>query len=331
MAFFLQQRNFEHHHRRRQQQQQQQKPQQSILFRNFVPIDGQISPPISLPNAASFPDPPRPSVVNVMGLAPGPTVAADGWEPRTKRLKEQDSLDDSQITSIDFLQTGPVSTGLGLSLDDRRVAVSSGESPQLLLRVVDEEIDRELQGMEAEMDRFMKIEGERLRQSILEKVQAKQLQALALVEDKILKKMSEKDSELENMNKKNMDLEEQMKQLSVEVGAWQQRAKYNENLINSLKCNLVQLNAQNRDNEEGCGDSEVDDTASCCNSDVNLQLMLKQNRNLKETACKICGVKKACMLLLPCRHLCLCKECEIKFNFCPLCQSSKFIGMEVYL
>lgn len=128
-----------------------------------------------------------------------------------------------------------------------------------------------------------------------------------------------------------MDLEEQMKQLSVEVGAWQQRAKYNENLINSLKYNLEQLNAQNRDNEEGCDDSEVDHTASCCNGDVSLQHMLKQNRNLKEAACKVCRVKEPCMLLLPCRHLCLCKDCESKFSFCPLCQSSKFIGIEVYL
>lgn len=57
-------------------------------------------------------------VVNVTGLAPGPVAAADGCEPRTKRLKEQDLLTDSQILSIGFLQTGSVSTGLGLSLDD---------------------------------------------------------------------------------------------------------------------------------------------------------------------------------------------------------------------
>lgn len=165
----------------------------------------------------------------------------------------------------------------------------------------------------------------------MEKVQAKQFQTLALVEDKILRKIREKDSEVENMNKKNLELEEQMKQLVMEVGAWQQRAKYNENLINSLKYNLEQLYAQNRDNKEGCGDSEVDDTASCCNGDINLQLMLKQQKDTKEMACKVCGVKEACMLLLPCRHLCLCKECESKFSFCPLCQSSKFIGMEIYL
>lgn len=98
------------------------------------------------------------SVVNALGLAPGAAVAADGWEPRAKRLKEHDLLENSQITSIDFLQMGSVSTGLGLSLNDRRAAVSSGEPPLLLLPMVDEGILRDVQSMEADMDRFIKIE-----------------------------------------------------------------------------------------------------------------------------------------------------------------------------
>lgn len=94
-----------------------------------------------------------------MGLAPA--AAADGrssgWELR-KRIKEQDLLENSQITSIDFLRAGSVSTGLGLSLDDRKVATSSEESQFLLLPTIDEAINREVQRMDAEMDRFIKLE-----------------------------------------------------------------------------------------------------------------------------------------------------------------------------
>ncbi|URE09806.1 S-RNase-binding protein [Musa troglodytarum] len=328
MAFFSQ-----HHHHLQQPQQQQ---QQAVPLRNFVPIDGQISAPIDFTPAA-YPDPSHPAYVRVMGLAPGaaPAAAADGgssgWEPRRKRLKEQDLLENSQISSIDFLQTGSVSTGLGLSLDDRRVAASSGESPLLLLPTVDKDIDREVQRMDAEMDQFIKLEGERMRKSILEKVQMKQFQTLATVEEKILRKIREKELEVEGINKKNLELEEQMKQVAMEVNVWQQRAKYNESMINSLKYNLEQLYAQSKDNKEGCGDSEVDDTASCCNGNTDLQLMGKQNKDVESMACKVCRVNEVCMLLLPCRHLCLCKECESKFSFCPLCNSSKFIGMEIYL
>lgn len=51
-----------------------------------------------------------------------------GLEPERKRLKEQDFLENnSQISSLDFLQPRSVSTGLGLSLDNTRVA-STGDS-----------------------------------------------------------------------------------------------------------------------------------------------------------------------------------------------------------
>jgi septal ring factor EnvC (AmiA/AmiB activator) len=86
-----------------------------------------------------------------------------------------------------------------------------------------------------------------MRQSILEKVQAKQFQALAAVEDKILRKMREKEAEVETINKKNADLEDQIKQLAMEVAAWQQRAKYNESMVSALKYNLDQVYKQTND------------------------------------------------------------------------------------
>ncbi|WZY87664.1 hypothetical protein YC2023_044399 [Brassica napus] len=40
------------------------------------------------------------------------------------------------------------------------------------------------------------------------------------------------------------------------------------------------------------------------------------------------GVREECILLLSCKHMCLCKECERKLSYCLLCQSSKFLGMD---
>lgn len=305
--------------------------------------DGQIGAPLAFFDSSGFADQTQaqypPSFVHVMGLAPpAADVGSDGWvEPARKRLKEQELLENSQISSIDFMQTRSVSTGLGLSLDDRRLAgSSSADSP--LFSLIGDDIDRELQRQEAEMDRFLKVQSERLRQAVLEKVQAKQLQTLTAVEDKILRKLRDTEAEVENMNKKNTELEDQMKQLSAEAEAWQNHARYNENLIANLRFNLQQLFAQGRESKEGCGESEVDDTASCCNGNPNdFRGLLQQqkvggNAFAKELAiCKACRTNEVCMLLLPCRHLCLCKECESKLSMCPLCKSSKFIGMEVYM
>ncbi|XP_010263518.1 PREDICTED: probable BOI-related E3 ubiquitin-protein ligase 2 [Nelumbo nucifera] len=330
---------------------QHQVQQQPKPLRDLLPIDGQMPAPIAFFNATSFADQSHPQYIppfHVAGFAPGPTPAAGcggggvggggcdlrwsgGSEAKMKRMKEQDFLENnSQISSVDFLQTRSVSTGLGLSLDDRRIT-SSGDSP--LFSLLDDDIDRELQRQEAEMDRFVKVQGERMRQAILEKVQVNQLQTFSIAEERILQKLREKEAEVEDINKKNTELEERMKQLNMEAGAWHHRAKCNENMITTLKFNLQQVFAQSRDSKEGCGDSEVDDTASCRNGgSVDFQLVGKENKDLKELmTCKVCRVNEVCMLLLPCRHLCLCKECESKLSFCPLCQSSKFIGMEVYM
>ncbi|WZY69882.1 hypothetical protein YC2023_002122 [Brassica napus] len=42
------------------------------------------------------------------------------------------------------------------------------------------------------------------------------------------------------------------------------------------------------------------------------------------------GVREECILLLSCKHMCLCKECERKLSYCLLCQSSKFLGIVIY-
>ena len=85
-----------------------------------------------------------------------------GW----RQPREQELLgENSQMSSIDFLQTGSaVSTGLALSLEDRRhgggggggAGNSSGDSPLLLLPMLDDDISREVQRLDADMDRFIK-------------------------------------------------------------------------------------------------------------------------------------------------------------------------------
>lgn len=107
-------------------------------------------------------------LVHVVGFAPAPFPPADGsdggadlrWnyglEPERKRLKEQDFLENnSQISSIDFLQTRSVSTGLGLSLDNTRMA-STGDSA--LLSLIGDDIERELQQQDAEIQSYLRMQ-----------------------------------------------------------------------------------------------------------------------------------------------------------------------------
>ncbi|GAA0161371.1 hypothetical protein LIER_17702 [Lithospermum erythrorhizon] len=334
------------------QQHLQQPPDQSKQFRELY---GNIDTQMNYFNAQNLADqanhPPYIPPFNVVGLAPGPSMLEEGgggldllWnydlEPKRKWPKEQDFLEtnnnntnkgnNSQISSVDFLQARSVSTGLGLSLDNGRLASSDDSA---FLGLAGDDIERELRRQDVEMDRYMKAQGDRMKQAVLEKLQANQLQLMSSIEDKVIQKLREKEAEVENINKKNMELESRIVQLASEANAWQHQAKYNENLISTLKLSLEQVYAQPRDSKEGCGDSEVDDTASCCHGrPLDFHLLSKDNNEMKGSMiCKVCRVNQASMLLLPCKHLCLCKECENKLSLCPVCQSSKYIGMEVFM
>ncbi|GAB2269598.1 hypothetical protein Dimus_004523 [Dionaea muscipula] len=336
-----------------QQQQHEQEQEQPKPFRDLCALDGEVSAPVSYFNsAAGLPDQSHPPYIpqfHVVGFAPGAAAAPGGvdgyaggniqWdygsEQKAKRLREQDFLDsNAHPTSVNFLQPHSVSTGLGLSLENTSGAGSSVDSH--FLNIVGDEIDREMQRQNAEMYRYVKIQGDQFRQAILEKIQADRLRTISYIEGKLLQKLHEKEAELESTNRKNIELEERIEQLTSEAGTWQERAKYTENIITLLKFNLQHAYAQSRDSKEGCGESEIDDTASCCEGSgghaLDFRLHGKYNSALKELmSCKLCKFREVCMLLLPCQHLCLCKDCESRVTACPLCQCSKILGMEIYV
>ncbi|MED6194899.1 hypothetical protein PIB30_032809 [Stylosanthes scabra] len=307
---------------------------QSFINLHTIDSDAQMSQPNSYFNPNNLQHNPP---LHVAGLAPADGGADLQWsyglEKEGKMVKERDFLENnSQVSCVDFMQLRPVSTGLGLSLDNHNTRFSStGDSA--LSSLVSDDIDRELLQQDAEFDRFIRVQAEQMRQSILRKVQETQLQSLSILENEVLHKLHEKEAEVESINKTNIELEERMEQLSAEVDVWQQRARYNENMISALKFKLQQVYAHSRDSKEGCGDSEVDDTASCFNGrSIDFQLLSQEKNNMKEMmTCKACRVNEVTMLLLPCRHLCLCKDCESKLSFCPVCHSSKYIGMEVFM
>ncbi|XP_027355653.1 probable BOI-related E3 ubiquitin-protein ligase 3 [Abrus precatorius] len=298
---------------------QPQQPQsQSKSFR--VDFDAQMSQPLSYLHRSPF---------HVVGLAPPDDLQWNlGSEHDRKRFKEQEN--NSQLSCVDIMQPRSVSTGLGLSLDNTRFA-STGDSA--FLSLIGDDINCQLLRHDAEIDTFLRLQSERLRETVLENVQATQLRSISVIEDKVLQKLHEREAEVESINRRNIELEERMEQLTVEADVWQQRATYNENMIAALKFNLQQVHVQSRDSKEGCGDSEVDDAVSCFDGcSIDFHPLSGEKCNEKEImTCKACRVNVVSMLLLPCKHLCLCKDCESKLSFCPLCQSSKFIGMEVYM
>ena len=73
-------------------------------------------------------------------------------------------------------------------------------------------------------------------------------------------------------------------------------------------------------------------------SEMNYQLFLSQLPPVQGTApestgrsviCRVCYSRAACMLVLPCRHICACKSCEVNLTHCPICVSTKASAVEI--
>ncbi|GER27078.1 SBP (S-ribonuclease binding protein) family protein [Striga asiatica] len=148
------------------------------------------------------------------------------------------------------------------------------------------------------------------------------------------KKLHEKEVQIDNINRKNKELEDRIKQVTIEAHSWHSKAKYNESIANVLKNHIHQLMAQGTaaHNREGFGDNEVDDATSCMNPPETIggcgEKWESENKRLK---CRACKSKQVSFLLFPCRHLCLCMDCEGLVDVCPVCQVMKTSSFLVYM
>ncbi|XVE85100.1 hypothetical protein DITRI_Ditri17bG0064800 [Diplodiscus trichospermus] len=239
-----------------------------------------------------------------------------------------------------------VSTGLRLSYDDdeRNSSVTSAsgsmtKGPSMILSLGDS-VRSELDRQKEEFDQYIKIQEEHMTKGIRDMEPRHMASFLAAIEKGVSKKLMEKDIELETMNCKNKELIERIKQVATEAQNWHYRAKYNESIVNVLKSNFQQAISQGAEQgKEGFGDSEVDDAASYIDPNNFFSIPVGAGKSVsrnqhgmkEQMICWACKSKEASILLMPCRHLCLCKDCDVLISVCPVCQVMKTVGVQVYL
>lgn len=234
-----------------------------------------------------------------------------------------------------------VSTGLRLSYDDdeRNSSVTSASGSMTTLPAIlslGDNVRTEMDRQKEEFDHYIRFQEEQILKGVSEMRQRHMASFLSAIEKGVGRKLREKEQEIENMNRKNHELVERIKQVAVEAQSWHYRARYNEQVVSVLKSNLKQAIAQGADQvKEGCGDSEVDDAASSFNQNIFPSIPVKPlmgKGGLKEQmTCRACKIKEVSILLLPCRHLCLCKDCEGSIEVCPICQYMKTASFQVYM
>jgi E3 ubiquitin-protein ligase BOI and related proteins len=139
-------------------------------------------------------------------------------------------------------------------------------------------------------------------------------------------RLIEKESELETAKQRNIQLEEKLTQTNAEMYVWFDMAKNNEAIAMALRAKLDQAILAMAEGSGGCDGHNADDAQSSCveGSEERADVARRRRR-----VCGVCGGNDACVLLLPCRHLCLCKECEPMSATCPLCFSMKNASLEI--
>ncbi|KAJ0256641.1 BOI-related E3 ubiquitin-protein ligase 2 [Hirschfeldia incana] len=198
----------------------------------------------------------------------------------------------------------------------------------------DIDISSHINHQQHDIDRFVSLHMERVRFEIQEKRKTQARTIMVAIEQSLRAKEEERD----RIGKINHALEERVRSLSAENQIWRELAQTNEATANDLRNNLEQVLAQVNGSDAGLDNGNGDngdDAESCCGNSAGGETVRRtvaveaHGKASKGRMCRNCGEQESCVLLLPCRHLCLCGVCGSSVHTCPICSSPKNASVHV--
>lgn len=197
-----------------------------------------------------------------------------------------------------------------------------------------EDISLTVQQQHLETNQLIAQHMEKLRVEIGERRKRHCRRIVAAIEQGIANKLKAKDSEIERIWKLNWELEEKVKSLTVEGQIWRDLATTKEAQAESLRANLDEVHVFQAWNACRGGDDITiieDDAQSCCGSSGGDTARKECSTGGIEKMCRHCGKKESKLLMLPCRHLCLCTVCGSSVHTCPVCNTPKNASIQVIM
>ncbi|KAG8385127.1 hypothetical protein BUALT_Bualt03G0009500 [Buddleja alternifolia] len=197
-----------------------------------------------------------------------------------------------------------------------------------------EDLSSQMNQYQLEIDSLISQHTKKIRLEIEERQKQQARLMVASIGEGVMKKLKEKEDQIQRMGKYNLVLQERVKSLYVENQLWRDLAQSNEATANSLRSNLEQVLA-NVGGEGHVSAVEDDAESYCCGSSDHGRRDVDGSHDKEgdsDRTCKRCGERESCVLLLPCRHLCLCNVCGSGSNqiqTCPVCNSNMTATLHV--
>ncbi|GMJ12448.1 hypothetical protein like AT1G32740 [Hibiscus trionum] len=245
-------------------------------------------------------------------------------------------------------QPNVVSTGLRLSFGDQQQSQNPNfqnqqqqqqnlvSSSTAFLSMVSRDLGTQIKRQREELDQFLQAQGKELCRTLAEKRNRHFRELLVAAEESVARRLREKEAEVEKATRRNAELEARAAQLSVEAQAWQAKARAQDATAASLQAQLQQamvgggaaVTQDSRRGEEGLKSAGgVEGQAE----DAESAYVDPERMAASGPSCKACRTHVASVVLLPCRHLCLCTECDRVAQACPLCLAVRNSSIEVFL
>ncbi|XP_008788744.2 probable BOI-related E3 ubiquitin-protein ligase 3 [Phoenix dactylifera] len=238
------------------------------------------------------------------------------------------SLSAPTVISLAQLQARPpplVSTGLRLAFEDQHQLQNHNQANPLLsaslFPVLSDDLALQLNQHQDEFDRFLRAHGEHLRRTLAEKRQRHCRALLCAADEAAARRLREKEAEVEQAVRRAAELEERLARLKAESLAWQAKAMADQATALALHAQLQQAQAAAAEEREGeCRDSPAEDAESA---------HVDPDR-APPAACRSCRSALASVVVLPCRHLCLCTDCSDAAPPCPVCRCATTGSLPVF-
>ncbi|XP_013609702.1 BOI-related E3 ubiquitin-protein ligase 1 [Brassica napus] len=192
--------------------------------------------------------------------------------------------------------------------------------------LIEAQLVSQIQQQQTDIDLFVAQQTQTLRLELEARQRTQTLSLVSAVQSVIVKKLKQRDDEIVRMGKLNYVLQERVKSLYVENQILRDLAQTNEATANTLRSNLEHVLAQVDELPATAAtggdvfhppleEDAVSSCGSCDGADGN-------DFTAGTGGCKRCGERTASVLVLPCRHLCLCTVCgSALLQACPVCDT----------